>query len=167
MQLLRLRLQLRREIVLGEDVRDPRCMRLRGERIGLNLAQCDRPLGQSAIRVEDQIIGILPALVGEAVLAFPRIFDEPVAVPIAIFVDPAQRRPDVRPDRPDCIDVAGAVEIHAREHHEKRRRIDGAIIHAKRNLAEPRHFAVARLMQDLPGCASASGSIRVACVALR
>ncbi len=70
---------------------------LGGIDIGLDLDQRDRPLCQSAIGVEDRVIGVLPALIEQALVGCPVIFDEAVAVAIAGTVDPAERRQDVRP----------------------------------------------------------------------
>src|SRR5581483_11912996 len=58
---------------------------LGGIDIGLDLAQGDRALRQLAIGMHDGIAGILPALIGQAVLADPVIFDKAVAVAVAIL----------------------------------------------------------------------------------
>ena len=99
--------------------------------------------------MENGIPAVLPALVGQAVFAFPVIFDKAVAVAVAIFVDPGQRRLDIGPQRADGFLVAGAVEIARRQQHEQRRGIDAAVIAAERHFAQIGHFAGAHLMQDL------------------
>ena len=42
-------------------------------------------------------------------------------------------------------------EIEAGEHDEERGRVDRAVIAAERHLAEPRHLAAARFVEDLAG----------------
>ena len=93
------------------------------------------------------------------------IFDEAVAVAVAVFVDPAQRGLDVRPDLGQGLAIAGALEIHAGEHEEERRRVDRAVVAAERHLAEVGHLAVTALVQDLARLGVRLGSNSVAWVA--
>ena len=66
-------------------------------------------------------------------------------------VDPGQCGVDVWPQRGECRDVAGALEVGAGQHHEQRRGIDAAVIAAERHLAQLGHLAAAHLVQDLAG----------------
>ena len=119
--------------------------------VALHLGERDRAFGQAAVGVEDGVVGVLPALIGQALLGGAIVFDEAVAVGIAGAVDPGQRRFDVRPQRRDGLVVAGPLGIEAGEHDEQRRRIDAAVIEAERDFAERRHLAAAHLVQDLAG----------------
>ena len=101
--------------------------------------------------MKDCVIGILPALIGEALFRGALIFDEAVAVGIAGPVDPAQRRFDRGPELDKRLFVAGPLDIEARKQHEQRRRIDAAVVMRKRHLAQRRHFAAAHFMQDFSG----------------
>src|SRR5262249_53571329 len=101
--------------------------------------------------VEDGVAAALPALIDEPPLVPAGALDELVAIEIAELVDPAQRRLDVRPDRAQRLDIAGALVIGSSQHDEERRRRDTAEVEAERHLAEDRHLAVALLMQDLSG----------------
>ena len=94
---------------------------------------------------------ILPSLIGQALLRLPVIFDEPVAVAIAVGVDPAQRRLGVRPQGAYGGQVAGAHEVLAQQQHEQRCRVDAAVIAAEGDLAQISHLAVAHLVHDLAG----------------
>ena len=135
----------------AQSARQASGVALGGEHVALHFAQRDRALGQLAVGVEDRVLRVLPALVAEAALAPGGVLDETVAVAVAVVVDPAQRRLQVRPDRADGLEVAGALVVHARQHHEQRRRVDAAVVQPERHLAEARHFALAGLVQDLAG----------------
>ena len=124
---------------------------LGGIDIALHLAKRDRPLRQRAVGVEDGVVGVLPALVGEPGLAAAVIFDEAVAVGVARTVDPAERRLDIGPKLAQRIDVAGVLGIKPGQQHEQRRRIRAAVIKPERDFAQHRHFAAAHFVQDFAG----------------
>ena len=86
--------------------------------IALHFAQRDRSLRQRAVGVEDRVVGILPALVGEALFVGAAVFDETVMVGVARPVDPAQRRFDVGPELAQRFDVAGMLGIEPGQQHE-------------------------------------------------
>ena len=119
--------------------------------IGLDLGEGDGRLGQAAVVMHDGIGAVLPALVDEAVERLAVIFEKAVAIGIAETPHPAERRLDMRPDPPDELEVAGPLVIARGQQHEERRGIDAAVIMRERDLAQGRHFAAARLMQDLAG----------------
>ena len=98
--------------------------------------------------MEDAVTAILPTLVGQPLVRLARIFDEAVAIPVAIIVDPGERGDDVGPDVPDRVEIAGALIILRGKHHEQWRGINRSIITAERHLAERRHLAAAPLVQD-------------------
>src|SRR3546814_13630629 len=62
--------------------------------VALHLDQRDRSPGSAAIGVEDAVMAVLPALVDQPLPAFPAVFDETVAVAVAVPVDPFARRFD-------------------------------------------------------------------------
>jgi hypothetical protein len=60
--------------------------------------------------VEHRVVGVFPSLIGEAFLGLAEIFDEAVAVPIAVAIDPLQRRLGVGPELADGIEIGGAPD---------------------------------------------------------
>ena len=48
--------------------------------------------------MENRVVRILPTLMDEAVLRLAAIFDEAVAIQVAIAIDPGERALDVWPD---------------------------------------------------------------------
>ena len=95
------------------------------------------------------------------------VFDEAVAVDVAVLVDPAQGAIDVVPEPGDELPIARARVVVAGEDHEQRRRVHAAVIAAEGDLAEARHLAGAGLVQDLAGLGVLFGADAVACVAAR
>ena len=70
----------------------------RGVGVALHFAQRDRAFGEAPVGVEDGIVGILPALLHEALRRAAVVFDEAVAVDVAVTFDPCERGLDVGPD---------------------------------------------------------------------
>src|SRR5262249_33533127 len=70
-----LRLERARAVVPSQPPRAARHRLLGAVDVGLHLRQRDRALGQAAVGVEDGVLGILPALVGEALLGGAIVFD--------------------------------------------------------------------------------------------
>ena len=123
----------------------------RGIDVALHFAERDRPLGKRAVGVKDGVVGILPALMDQAVGRLPVIFDEPVAVGIAVLLDPAQGRLDVRPQLLDERAIGRPLVVGAGQEHEERRGVDAAVVFAERHLAKSCHFAAPRFVQDFAG----------------
>ena len=87
---------------VAEDLRQLGGGALGSVDVALNLTQraISAPDARAAVLVEVEILAVvLPALV-QPLLGLPVIFDEAVAVAIAVFVAPAERRLDLRPDAP-------------------------------------------------------------------
>src|SRR5262245_3606567 len=122
---------------------------LRAIDVALHLRKRDRPLRQAAVGVENRILGIFPALVGETALGRAVVFEKAVAIGISGAVDPGERGLDRGPQLHDDSVVAGALGIDAGEHDEERRRVDAAVVEAEGDLAQRRHLAFAHLMQNL------------------
>src|SRR5206468_2345545 len=59
--------------------------------IGLHLGQRNRWCGEAASGIVDAVERVLPALVDQSAVSCATIFDESVAVEVAVGVDPAQR----------------------------------------------------------------------------
>ena len=134
---------------MSQSLGHPRRRKLGREDVALDLAQRDGPFRIRTVLVEDGIVGILPALVLQAVDGFRLVLDKAVAVAVAEIVYPAQRRVDVRPDLGNGAEVARRLQVHSRQHDEERRRIHASVITAEGNLAEMGHLAVAHLVKDL------------------
>ena len=125
-------------------------MASRAVHIGLHFAQRDRTLRELAAAMEDGVLGILPTLIGEAGIGLAVVFDEAVAVPVTVSVDPIERCLRVRPERAHRLQIAGAGVVLAEQQHIQRRRVDAAVIAAERHFAQVGHLAVAHFMQNLP-----------------
>ena len=119
--------------------------------VPLDLAEGDWALGEPAVRVKHRVVRVLPALVHQAFGGLPRVLDEAVAVEVAVPLDPVDGGGDARPERGDEVAVAGALVVGRRQHDEERRRVVRAVVAPERDLAQRRHFAGARLVQDLAG----------------
>ena len=99
--------------------------------------------------MENGVATVLPTLVDQALTRPPPIFDEAIAVAVAIPINPFERRLHVRPESPNRLEIVGAFKIGACQHDKKRRRIDAAVIAAERHLPQGGHLAVARFMKNL------------------
>ncbi len=87
-----------------------------------------------------RVAGVLPRLVLESAHSPPLVLDEPVAVAVAVLVDPSQRR-ERRPAQ--LVDESRVVRPPpdlGEQHEEQRRRVDGAVVAVepvRRGLAAP------------------------------
>src|ERR1019366_6168968 len=82
--------------------------------VGLDFTKGDRSLGRRAIRVEDSVVRVLPALVNETIDRLPGVFDEAVTVSVAVLVYPSKCRLHVGPDGFDESPVASPLKISPR-----------------------------------------------------
>ena len=119
--------------------------------VRLHFAERDRRVGQRAVGVEDRILRILPPLLNQANRRTSGIFDEAVAVAIAVAVDPIKGALDVWPESPEKREISRAFVVGAGKHDEQRRRVDAAVVLPKRHFVKARHLAVARLVKNLSG----------------
>ena len=99
--------------------------------------------------MENRVVGILPALVGQALFGSPLVLDKTVAIGVTRPIDPAQRLFDRSPQLGERLVIAGAFDIEPGEQHEQGRCIDTSVILRKRHLAQRSHFTAAHFMQDL------------------
>jgi hypothetical protein len=104
---------------MAEGGREQRSVALGAVDVGLHFAQGDGSLSHAAIVMKDRILGVLPSLIGQSFLGLPMVFDEAVAVPIAVGVDPAQRGLGVGPQSLDGLEVSGTHEVLAQQQHEQ------------------------------------------------
>ena len=63
--------------------------------IGLNFGESDRAFGNTAISMEYGIMAVFPALILQPLIRQSSIFNEAVAIAIAMIVDPLQCRLDI------------------------------------------------------------------------
>ncbi len=126
-----------------------------GEGVALHLDQRDGPIREAAVGVEDGILAVLPALVGQARVLPALVVDQAIAVGVAVVIHPFDRSQQVRPQAVDEFQVAGAVGVGARQGHEQRRGVDPAVVAAEGQLAQGGHLAPAGLVHDLAGLAVA------------
>ena len=117
--------------------------------VRLNLAKGDRPFRKPAIMMENRVEGILPSLIREALLGLAMIFDETVAIAVAVMIDPGKRCLGVRPQRAHRLEIAGAPEILPEQQQEEGRGVDAPVVAAKRHLAQICHFPMAHFVQNL------------------
>src|SRR6202042_2509297 len=99
--------------------------------VRLDLAKGDRPLRKPAIMMENRIEGILPSLIREALLGLAMIFDEAVAVAVAVMIDPGERCLGVRPQRAHRLKIAGAPKILSEQQQEEGRGVDAPVVAAE------------------------------------
>ena len=62
----------------------------------MNLGESDGAACDAAVGMEDGIMAVLPALILQALVGQTAIFDKSVAIAVAMRVDPAERRIDIR-----------------------------------------------------------------------
>src|SRR5579859_728507 len=86
---MRLHLQPIGDVEPAEPPRAARGEKLACEYIALHFGKRDIAFGETAIGVEDRVIGILPALIAQAGIGRALVFDKAVAIGIARPLDPA------------------------------------------------------------------------------
>src|SRR5439155_12575082 len=77
------------------------------------------------------------------------VFDESIAIGIAIRGHPLQRGLRVGQQLAGEIEVAGPAHVLAERHQKQRRRVDTAVVRAVRHTLEPGELTYAHLVQDL------------------
>ena len=114
--------------------------------------------------MKDRVVGILPALVGQAARSFAQIFDVTVTVAIAPSFDPLDGTFDVGPQLVGELEVSGGLDAASVQPQEKRGRVDAAIVSAEWHFAGRRHLAGSDLVHDLAGLLVAC---LIDCIALK
>src|SRR5690606_9714515 len=118
-------------VVVAEGVGQVGARQLGGVGVTLDLGQRDRRVGAMAVRVVDAVAAVLPALVEPAAIGVPAVFDEAVAVEIAVPVDPGQRRVGGGKQGADDIGVGAPAQCLAEQHDEQRRGVHRAVAGAR------------------------------------
>ncbi len=99
--------------------------------------------------MENRVLAVLPALVGESGALRPRIPHEAVRMRIGCLLEPGDRSCQRRPELVDQSQIAGTIGVGAGEHDEQRRGVDTAVVAPEWQLARRGHLALACLMDDL------------------
>src|SRR5260221_13230275 len=73
--------------------------------VALHFTERDGGFGDPAILVENRIVTVLPALIEKALVRLAAIFDETVAIEIAMDIGPVHRSFDIRPDFADELHI--------------------------------------------------------------
>src|ERR1700730_6996865 len=120
---------------MAEHRGDRRAVPFRAVDVGLYFAKRDGSLGVLAVAMEHRVLGVLPSLIGKPLLGLAVVFDETVAVAIAVGIAPRKTGRRIRPHRPHGFEVAGARKIFAEQQHEKLSRIHAPVIPAEWHLA--------------------------------
>ena len=119
--------------------------------IALDFTKRDGGFGKFAVFVENGIVRIFPALLYEPGARMASIFQEAVAIAIAIMIHPIEGPLDIAPNRTDEIQVAGAFVVSHGKHDEERSGIHTAVITAKRDLLGGSHLAFPQFVKNFSG----------------
>jgi hypothetical protein len=76
---------------LAEPPRTARSVQLGGIDVALDFSECDRPFGEPAVGMKYGILGVFPALIGEAPVSRTLVFDKTIAIDVSVNIDPAKR----------------------------------------------------------------------------
>src|SRR5947209_6080477 len=82
----------------------------------------------AAGRVADRVEAVLPALVRQAPVGGPAVLDEPVAVPVAVPLDPGQRLVGGRQQPPYPLRIRAPAQALGEQHDVQRGGVDGAVV---------------------------------------
>ena len=124
------------------------------------------PRAIRAVGEVDAVPRVLPALVGQAPVGRALVLDEPVAVAVAVVLDPVQRPVGVRQQRVDLGARQPPAAQLAEQHHEQRRRVDRAVVDAAAAEGERRRATPNRISCRIrPGSSSVARFTTVALAA--
>ncbi len=121
------------------------------EDIALDFGKGDRSLGMGSVPPSDGIDGVLPALVEQSGGGATLVFDKPIAIAVAVLVDPAQGCEHVGPKPLDQRVVTGPVVGLSEQDQPEWRRIHRPEVGREGQLTRARHLAAAELVEDLAG----------------
>ncbi len=137
-----------RLVTPAELVEEVRPREVGGVCVALHLGQRDRRLGQGAVGELDAIPRVLPPLVGQAVISLALVFDVAVAVEVAVFDEPVDRRFGVGGERVDDLGGEAPAPKFAEHDDEQRRGVGGAVVDRAAAERQGRRLAEAHLVQD-------------------
>src|SRR6266480_5337621 len=90
--------QITRPCIIAEEFSQSGRRQLCCVNVALHFAQSDWSLGGSAVRVENCVVRVLPALINKPKFRSASIFHKAVAIDVAIMIDPCERPLHVRPN---------------------------------------------------------------------
>ncbi len=129
------------ERVLAADPGEPGQPPLGIEDVALDLGEGDRGDGLTAGPIADGIARVLPALIDQPSIRASFVLDEPVAVAVAVPIDPIEGGEGVGPQPIQEHSVAGPVERGAQQDEPERRGVDRAVVRGMRQFSGPGHLA--------------------------
>src|SRR5690348_4758243 len=100
----------------------------------------------------------------ETVFRPAAVFDETIAICVAMAIDPLKRTLNIRPNRLDKSAVTRALIISACQHNKKRRRVDAAVVAPEGHLAQDGHFIITEFVQHLAGLRVLLGLLSVSLI---
>jgi hypothetical protein len=103
-------------------------------------------MNERAVRVEDGVVGVLPALMEQAIGGLLVILYEAIAVSVSVPVDPEEGGFDVGPEGFHERPVAGPFIVRASQQDKQWRSIHAAVVAAEGHLFQHGHLAVAGLV---------------------
>ena len=131
--------------------RQSRTADLRVVHIPLDLARRPRQLRVGAVREQDGVPGVLPALVFQPGFHVTLIIDVAVTVAVAVIVDPFQGGPGLQLEVPDELVVTGPPGVLVEEDEKQRGCVGRAVVRRVGPFLESRQLAISKFMKDLPG----------------
>ena len=149
LQAFRLVLQARRVLGPAERAVHVGHPRLREVDVPLHLRERDRGFGEPPVGVDHRVVRVLPPLVADPAGRAAQVLDEPVAVQVAVPVDPGERGLRVGQELAREPDVAGPPQVLGVHDQEPRRRVHRPVVGRVRHDPRARELAVAHLVQDL------------------
>src|SRR5207237_117926 len=105
----------------------------------------------AAVGEADGVPGVLPPLVGQALRCGPLVLDVPVAVAIAVPLDPVQGPIGMGQQAVDELLMEAPAPHLPEQHHEERGGVDGAVVDAASAQRQPGDATEADLVQDPSG----------------
>jgi hypothetical protein len=114
----------------------------------LHLGQGNRRFGDGAVGEVDAVRRVLPALVDQAGRGLARVFDEPVAVGVAVPLHPLQSAVGVRQQVPGEVAAAAPPPQLTQQHDEQRGGVGGPVVGAAAAQGQGGGRAEPDLVQD-------------------
>ena len=96
------RFLFRGQLLLATQPRQSRGATPGGVGVTLHLHERDRPVGERPVAITDRVGRVLPALVEQAATRTALVFDETIAIAVAVLIQPVEERPSrwATADRP-------------------------------------------------------------------
>src|SRR5205814_631922 len=98
-----------------------------------------------------------PPLLYQSLTGVSCIFDEPIAIHVAKFIDPLQGPGDVWPKPLQKKPARSTVEVSPSQHDEQRGGVYASVIASEWHLAQCRHLAATHFVQNLTGFGIGNG----------